>query len=190
MKVALYFDGGCWPNPGGRAAYGWHIRDLAADGDPLIACGSGEVIGAVRSNNVAEWEGLLAGLRWLSSCLPELTSLVIRGDSRLVINTLTNRWRCKKPFLTALRAACREILDALACDWEAEWLPRQQNRLADTLASGGRRYNPVTSARERGDTDRCASLSPMKSTPLPSMERMPARSCGPKRQPSASPRNG
>jgi len=62
---AAYFDGACEPNPGGTATYGAVILH---DRDRVWACS--EVFcpepGRERqtSNNVAEYSGFLAVLRW------------------------------------------------------------------------------------------------------------------------------
>lgn len=132
MRITLYFDGACWPNPGGRAAYGWHVRNAAGE---LLACGSGPISEPFHSNNVAEWEALRRGLTWLVPLArPGMSHLAIRGDSRLVIKCLNLKWRSKVPVLREKRDACRELLSELPCPWEARWMPREMNAFADALA--------------------------------------------------------
>jgi ribonuclease HI len=133
MRAVLYFDGACWPNPGGQASYGWHLRELDNEAN-LIGAGTGAVNGPVRSNNVAEWTALLRGLEWVVSFVPDLQHLRIRGDSLLVILALTGRWNLHKPYLKSIRKSCRELLREIGCPWRAEWIPRHQNATADALA--------------------------------------------------------
>lgn len=140
----LRFDGSCWPNPGGRARCGWavfvHDPD-EHDAPVLVAEGSEEVpppAGGDTSNNVAEWAGLLAGLRWFAALRMAVGGLLIRGDSQLVINQLNGDWKAKKPWLAESRDACRAALKRMGHEWEAAWMPREQNAHCDALAAPGR----------------------------------------------------
>lgn len=126
----LYFDGSCQPkNPGGVARYGWHIES----GDGVrVAQDAREVCrGAEATNNVAEWAGLRAGLRYLRD--QNLRKrLIIRGDSQLVINQLNGMWKCKKAHLKVYLDDCQDIL--LEWEWKAEWISRSENQIADSLS--------------------------------------------------------
>ena len=61
--IIIYFDGLCYPrNPGGVAAYGY----LVYRNSELIHKGFGAVgEGKGMTNNVAEYEGLLAAMQWI-----------------------------------------------------------------------------------------------------------------------------
>ena len=67
--VVIEADGGSRGNPG-RAAYGALVKD--ADTGRVLA-EEGTTIGTA-SNNVAEYSGLIAGLRMAASSLPAPTS--------------------------------------------------------------------------------------------------------------------
>ena len=139
----LNFDGSTEPrNPGGYATGGWVLKINGGLGggfgwleasDSLFFCR-----GKGATNNVAEWSALGYGLRWLLDNKPPMTSLIIRGDSQLVIYQLTGEWQCNAPHLIKLRDRCREILAQLAeqtgVAWTAEWVPREQNEEADALS--------------------------------------------------------
>lgn len=135
-RLLLRFDGSCWPNPGGRCTYGWVLEN----GDGFLANGRGEASGDYpRTNNTAEYSGVLAGLRWLAgqrrlgARTVSVELLVIEGDSELVLNTLCGAWNTKKPHLARLRDECRSILQSLGWEWKARWIPREQNQEADML---------------------------------------------------------
>lgn len=143
MVGVIHFDGGCWPNPGGKARYAWTLdyHEVGDDRNPTpVARGSGEVKdGKVKTNNVAEYGGLRAALQWVGRLEGYiLDRLIIRGDSQIVINCVQHeRAHATKPHLAVLHRQCRELLDALAeKGWfvELEWIPREQNAEADALA--------------------------------------------------------
>ena len=108
--LTLHFDGFCMPNPGGIASYG-----VVIDGTSRKCLN--EVIGEGpdTSNNIAEWTGLLKGLRWLKANRPpDLASLEIYGDSQLVIKQLTQEWKIKAKHLRPLRDEQNWEADELA----------------------------------------------------------------------------
>jgi ribonuclease HI len=142
MKIEMYFDGACFPiNPGGTASYGVVIYK---DGESIK-----ELIGTVgegkgMTNNVAEYEGLINGLRWIRDNLREgISELKIYGDSNLVINMVTKKWGWKKkkylphlaaPHLLKLLRQCHELLKEINVPTKLEWIPREQNAIADELS--------------------------------------------------------
>lgn len=134
-SLVMFFDGSCWPNPGGPAYYGWHVDSIAADGEVCpLARNRGDVTDRPTTNNVAEWRSLAAGLHWLTTILIPIEELVIHGDSQLVIQQINGKWRCKNQQLAAIRDECHLLLKSIGCKWSAVWVPRAQNELADSLA--------------------------------------------------------
>lgn len=138
MNVILYFDGACEPvNPGGTGSFGVVIYiNERREGAIRGACGSGRGM----TNNVAEYTALEKGLRELieyKAALGPIESLVIRGDSKLVVNQLTGAWRCNHDHLRKLRDQCQDLLKELGCKWRTEWVPREQNAEADALSVEG-----------------------------------------------------
>lgn len=134
--LTLYFDGLCEPafeggprNPGGIACFGW----LLLEGGEVIEEGQGvEARGPNATNNVAEWAALEQGLRAASVRHPD--RLDIQGDSQLVINQLTGTWRMHAVHLQPYHRRCLVLLDRMGCQWQARWVPREQNEAADALS--------------------------------------------------------
>lgn len=126
MKVTVEADGGSRGNPG-PAGYGAAV--FAEDGSVLAERAEG--IG-VATNNVAEYQGLVAGL----TAARELgaTDVSVRMDSKLVVEQMSGRWQIKNETLKPLAAAAREIAAQLGTVTYA-WIPRAQNAHADRLAN-------------------------------------------------------
>lgn len=59
--------------------------------------------------------------------------LHIEGDSMLVVDVLSGRWKSKKPELTALRDECRDILSRVGIKWASTWIPREENEFCDSM---------------------------------------------------------
>jgi ribonuclease HI len=134
MKLTLWFDGGCGPNnPGGIATYGWLVKDEAGR---LVGSGKGVAHngGPLATNNVAEWSGLIKGLRFIAGLAQLPTTLLIYGDSQLVINQFNRRWKCNKPHLQNLCNRAHKLIAELGIKPTACWIPREQNTEADTLS--------------------------------------------------------
>jgi ribonuclease HI len=135
-KLIVHFDGSCEPkNPGGVGTYGWIID---RDGQ-RVASGSGcnSKGGPGSTNNVSEYAGLGFALRWLADhpgTMQPGDTLVLRGDSKLVVEQLAGRWKCNKEHLQKLKQRCLELLVGFGGQWRTEWIPREQNTEADALS--------------------------------------------------------
>ena len=121
-------DGGSRGNPG-RAGYGALVAD-AETGEVLSEVGEG--IGHA-TNNVAEYRGLIAGLREAARIAPG-AAVEARLDSKLVVEQMSGRWQIKHPDLQPLARAAREAASALR-RVSYVWVPRERNRRADKLAN-------------------------------------------------------
>lgn len=87
-RALMFFDGASKRNPG-DAGFGAAIFDR--DTDRLM----GEVTGWTphETNNVSEYSGLIMGL---DSCLKMgVRDIIVRGDSKLVINQVNGSWQVK-----------------------------------------------------------------------------------------------
>ena len=129
----LYFDGSCLPrNPGGHACYGYCLFSpdgkLFREDNGLVCSGEGA------TNNVAEFHALLAGVRFLYD-EKMVIPLLCLGDSQLVVNMVSGKWKGKKPHLIELNSKCKGFLDTVSDDWLIEWIPREQNSHADRLST-------------------------------------------------------
>ncbi|WP_419994531.1 bifunctional RNase H/acid phosphatase [Streptomyces boninensis] len=146
-RFVIEADGGSRGNPG-PAGYGAVVRD-AASGD--VVAERAAYLGVV-SNNVAEYRGLIAGLRAAAEIDAE-ASVLVRMDSKLVVEQMSGRWQIKHP---AMRELAEEARGAFAGERVSyEWIPRAQNKHADRLANeamdagvAGREWSPSESTAE------------------------------------------
>jgi broad specificity phosphatase PhoE/ribonuclease HI len=126
-EVVVEADGGSRGNPG-PAGYGSVVRD-AATGAVLAERFAGL---GVTTNNVAEYQGLIAGLRAAAEL--GARQVRVRMDSKLVVEQMSGRWKVKHPAMQPLAVAARDLaagFDRISY----EWIPREQNKHADRLAN-------------------------------------------------------
>lgn len=123
--IFVYCDGASRGNPG-PASYGVSIVD---DGGAIVA-EFGEQLG-IRTNNYAEYQGVIAALRYLSKTAHR--DVTIRMDSKLVIEQLAGRWKVKSPDMRELVAEASRLLGPFRAT--LQWIPREENSRADELAN-------------------------------------------------------
>jgi ribonuclease H / adenosylcobalamin/alpha-ribazole phosphatase len=127
-QLVVEADGGSRGNPG-PAGYGALVRD-AQTGELLTEMA--ESLGRA-TNNVAEYCGLVAGLRAAADLAPG-ADVEVRMDSKLVVEQMSGRWQIKHPDLRPLAAAAREAARPLG-RVSYTWVPRARNAHADRLAN-------------------------------------------------------
>ncbi|KPI02466.1 Phosphoglycerate mutase [Actinobacteria bacterium OK074] len=120
-------DGGSRGNPG-PAGFGAVVSD-AVTGETLAE--AAEFIG-VATNNVAEYRGLLAGLRAAHELDPT-ASVHVRMDSKLVVEQMSGRWQIKHPSMKPLALQASRVFPPDRVTYE--WIPRERNKHADRLAN-------------------------------------------------------
>ncbi len=153
-RVIIEADGGSRGNPG-PAGYGAVVRD--ADTGELLAEVS-EGLGTA-TNNVAEYSGLIAGLR--AAVQQGARSAEARLDSKLVVEQMSGRWQIKHPHLRPLASEAAALARQLD-DVRYTWIPRARNAHADRLANqamdtqAGRTRKPKPSP----DADRSPKPNP------------------------------
>ena len=126
MRVVVHVDGGARGNPGPAAAA---AVISSADGEVLDE--AMEVLGE-QTNNVAEYRGLLLGLRRARDL--GATEVDVVNDSELVAKQLTGEYKVKHAALKPLHAEARGELDQFA-RWTVRSVPRAQNAHADALVN-------------------------------------------------------
>jgi ribonuclease H / adenosylcobalamin/alpha-ribazole phosphatase len=126
VRAVLFTDGGARGNPG-PAAYGFVLE--SEDGDLLAAVGAG--IG-VATNNVAEYSGLIAGLRRAAE--EGVTQLEVRSDSELMVKQMRGEYRVKNARLRPLSIEASRLARELASVRYVH-VPREKNELADRLVN-------------------------------------------------------
>ncbi|MET4922718.1 bifunctional RNase H/acid phosphatase [Streptomyces sp. PSRA5] len=146
-KFVVEADGGSRGNPG-PAGYGAVVID-AVTGETLAE--AAEYIG-VATNNVAEYKGLIAGLK-AAKTLDPAADVHVRMDSKLVVEQMSGRWKIKHPDMKPLAAEAARVLPAGQVRYE--WIPREKNKHADRLANEamdagkkGKRWEPSRSTAE------------------------------------------
>jgi ribonuclease HI len=140
--IILYTDGGCRPkNPGGYGCWAWIAHD---DQGRELASAYG-CLGPGMTSNQAEYEAILQALIWAQR--HGFAPVVLYADSRLAVEQIRGTWQAKAPHLVPLVREARRRLKSV--DGRIEWVPRESNARADTLAerayleaAGGRTARP------------------------------------------------
>lgn len=129
-RLIVEADGGSRNNPG-PAGYGAVVRD-ASTGEILRS--ASDFLG-VATNNVAEYNGLLAGLK-LASEIDPAAFVEVRMDSRLVIEQMSGRWQVKHPDMRVLASEAAKLSASFGPGHVSyTWIPRERNQAADRLAN-------------------------------------------------------
>jgi probable phosphoglycerate mutase len=167
-KVIVEADGGSRGNPG-PAGYGALVRD--AESGALLA-ERAESIGRA-TNNVAEYQGLIAGLRAAAEL--GASDVDVRMDSKLVVEQMSGRWQVKHESLKPLAREAGGLVRRLG-SVRFEWIPRARNSHADRLANEAMdaqaQGRPVR-IRHAGDADGPADAEPER-TARPREPRSPS----------------
>ncbi|MCA1812369.1 MAG: ribonuclease HI family protein [Halobacteriales archaeon] len=126
MKGTLWFDGASRgnPGPGGAGAVLLVEGERVRVSEPLPRA----------TNNVAEYHGLIAGLRAARD--QGVTHLEVRGDSELVLFQMAGRYRVRTPWLVPLHAEAQGLARQFAAIAYRP-VPRAENHEADAQANLG-----------------------------------------------------
>ena len=126
MKARLFTDGGARGNPG-PAAYGYVLE--AEDGTVLAA--EGRAIGSA-TNNVAEYSGLIAGLRKAAEL--QVPNVEVVSDSELMVKQMRGEYRVKNAALRTFSVEAASLARQFE-NVEYRHVKRAQNELADRLVN-------------------------------------------------------
>ena len=147
----LTADGGSRGNPG-PAGYGAVVTE-----NGKIIAELFDVIG-IATNNVAEYNGLLAGLTHIHQ-LDAAATVEVAMDSKLVVEQMSGRWQIKHADMRDLAKQCRDAHPASLVTYS--WIPRDENSHADRLANkaldGGCAHKPAPVIQQNFLTDRLRS---------------------------------
>lgn len=122
--ILLYFDGASKGNPGISGAACWIV-------DGQKSYGEYKFLGT-RTNNEAEYAGLILGLKSLL-CYTD-KKIVVRGDSKLVIEQMKRKWKIKAANLKPLWEEAQELTKKFK-DIKFVHIDRSLNTKADALAN-------------------------------------------------------
>lgn len=120
-----YFDGASRGNPG------------VSGGGALLIDDNGKTIWETarflgkKTNNEAEYSALILLLKAAKE--RKITKLEVFGDSKLIVCQVTKTWKINLPHLRALAKEVWEITKDM--DVTYNWIPREENHLADALAN-------------------------------------------------------
>lgn len=153
-KIVCYFDGACGPcNPGGDVGLGVIIYDVTDHNVHISKMGirtppmpywkelfsysksyrSYEL--GETSNNVAEYMAFHEAAVWIRANLKAEDSVMVLGDSKLVISQVTGRWRLKGGIYYESAIEALEVWRSIEIKNKfAAWIPRELNTIADRLS--------------------------------------------------------
>jgi ribonuclease HI len=126
VKVVVHVDGGARGNPGPAAA-GAVVSTPAGE----VLTDAAEAIG-VATNNVAEYRGLLLGLKLAQGLGADEVEVV--NDSELVAKQVNGVYKVKHRDMKPLHAAALKALGGFE-RWSIRSVPRAENADADALVN-------------------------------------------------------
>lgn len=127
MRLIIEADGGSRGNPG-----------IAAGGAVVVDAHTGEILAesgvfvGIATNNVAEYWGLIVGLR-RALTIAEEAEVLVRMDSKLVVEQMSGRWKIKHPDMQSLAREAHRVISGKNVQFE--WVARNLNARADALAN-------------------------------------------------------
>jgi probable phosphoglycerate mutase len=146
--ITFYFDGGARGNPGpggsGVVLYSSpSAPDIKSGSDALT---NTEVLAqtsylGICTNNEAEYTGCLTGLQIVIDLLDAgsvVNSVTVRGDSKLIVEQLNGRWKCKAVNLLPYMNKCKALVKRLKSRGVGvivEHVRREFNSRADELGN-------------------------------------------------------
>ena len=129
----MFFDGASKGNPG-KAGCGAVINETNQNNQIIW---KGHKYLGISTNNVAEYNGLILGLEEAKRL--NINELIIKGDSKLVIEQMKGNYKVNAPHLIPLYKRAKELepkaelKEALKVSYE--YIPRKENAIADQLAN-------------------------------------------------------
>jgi len=125
-KVRVYSDGAARGNPGPAGA-----GAVVVDEGGMAVAEIGRYLGE-QTNNVAEYEGLLLGLR--HALAHGATDVEVLADSQLLIRQLAGVYRVKSAGLMPLFEEAKRLLRRFR-NVELRHIPREMNGAADEMSN-------------------------------------------------------
>lgn len=126
-QIVIYTDGGARGNPGPAA-----LGVVIYDGEVKVA-ELKHYLGEA-TNNVAEYEALIAGLAEAQRKDFGARSVEVRMDSELIVKQMRGEYKVKDANLKILHARAKEVLSAFP-KVDFVHIPREDNAEADALVN-------------------------------------------------------
>jgi ribonuclease HI len=129
-KLQIYADGGSRNNPG-DAACGFVVID--GESGEIIA-EVGKYLG-IATNNVAEWNGLIEGLKYVKENFDLGTiNAEVFLDSELVVKQINGIYKVKQDHLKPLHASVVELIKTIG-SVSVNHVFRAENKIADKIVN-------------------------------------------------------
>jgi len=125
-RVRVFTDGAARGNPGPAGA-----GAVVLDGEGRVLARLGRFLGK-QTNNVAEYQGLLLGLRRARQM--GAREVEVRADSQLLVRQLQGKYAVKNEVLKRLHEEALAMLRSFD-RYELLHVPREQNALADEMSN-------------------------------------------------------
>ena len=122
----MFTDGAARGNPGPAGA-----GAVILDEEGRVLARLGRFLGT-QTNNVAEYQGLLLGLRRARQM--GAREVEVRADSQLLIRQLQGKYAVKNEVLKRLHEEALALLQSFE-SYELVHIPREQNALADEMSN-------------------------------------------------------
>jgi len=131
MIINVYTDGGSRGNPG-HSGYGLVIYD---DNKKIIFQES-KFLG-VKTNNEAEYAGLIGALNWINKNQDSLkiSQINFHADSQLMIRQMQKIYKVKAPNLIPIFLQAQDLINSISLPIIFKDVRREFNELADELAN-------------------------------------------------------
>lgn len=143
----VYFDGGCYPNPGGEATWAYIIKNCTGC---IVGSDNGSFSGRT-SNNVAECVAARNALSAMRQFAISGQRIALVGDSRICLNKIATRQPGKGLFAESLKQA-QAVYAAMVhagVKMCVKWVPREENAECDALTQAARTRLTKPSKRRR-----------------------------------------
>ena len=157
--ISAHCDGGARGNPG-PSGYGALIQDEAG----LVLAELSEFLG-VRTNNFAEYSGLLGCLQWALD--NGYKNLRVVSDSELMVKQIQGKYKVNSPDLKPLWQEAKNRIAKLE-GFEISHALRHKNKDADRLAN-----EAMDRGMKRPHTVGQPAPAPLKATPYPTKSEAP-----------------
>jgi ribonuclease HI len=142
--ITAHFDGACEPvNPGGTGSYAFIVFDndnKVIYHEAKIICPSYYFLPntvfkpTTSSVNVSEYAACICLMTYLLQNGYREESILVYGDSKLVINQMSDIWKIGQGHYLFLAHYCKEVLLKLFKDIKFRWFSGEDNFMADKLS--------------------------------------------------------
>lgn len=131
MNINVYTDGGSRGNPG-HSGYGLAIYD----DDQKIIFTDSQYLG-IKTNNEAEYAGLIGALNWINDNQEKLkiSKINFYADSQLMIRQMQGIYKVKAPNLIPIFHQAQGLINLISSPIVFKDVRRDFNKLADQLAN-------------------------------------------------------